>query len=142
MPEQIHQRVAVFLGSKNEVERVTRYHENEPSSDATVSLYVKTPVKKTKSIKPSKKPEIKEPQEPAALSLTQAETPSSTPPSDPTTMPCSVEAWFGELSLDLPTPKKARAPSKKRTHSKSRKKALLAIVAASAQDISKSELLR
>jgi fructose-1,6-bisphosphatase I len=25
-PEQLHQRVAVFLGSKNEVERATRYH--------------------------------------------------------------------------------------------------------------------
>ena len=26
-PEKLHQRVAVFLGSKNEVERVTRYHQ-------------------------------------------------------------------------------------------------------------------
>jgi len=25
-PEKLHQRVAVFLGSKNEVERATRYH--------------------------------------------------------------------------------------------------------------------
>jgi fructose-1,6-bisphosphatase I len=25
-PDKLHQRVAVFLGSKNEVERVTRYH--------------------------------------------------------------------------------------------------------------------
>jgi fructose-1,6-bisphosphatase I len=25
-PERLHQRVAVFLGSKNEVERVTAYH--------------------------------------------------------------------------------------------------------------------
>jgi len=25
-PEKLHQRVAVFLGSKNEVERVTSYH--------------------------------------------------------------------------------------------------------------------
>ncbi len=27
-PEKLHQRVAVFLGSKNEVERVTRYHQD------------------------------------------------------------------------------------------------------------------
>ena len=26
-PEKLHQRVAVFLGSKNEVERVTAYHQ-------------------------------------------------------------------------------------------------------------------
>jgi fructose-1,6-bisphosphatase I len=26
-PEKLHQRVAVFLGSKNEVERVTGYHK-------------------------------------------------------------------------------------------------------------------
>jgi fructose-1,6-bisphosphatase I len=26
-PEKLHQRVAVFLGSKNEVERVTSYHK-------------------------------------------------------------------------------------------------------------------
>ena len=25
-PEKIHQRVAVFLGSKNEIDRVTGYH--------------------------------------------------------------------------------------------------------------------
>ena len=25
-PEKLHERVAVFLGSKNEVERVTSYH--------------------------------------------------------------------------------------------------------------------
>jgi fructose-1,6-bisphosphatase I len=25
-PTKLHQRVAVFLGSRNEVERVTRYH--------------------------------------------------------------------------------------------------------------------
>jgi len=25
-PEKLHQRVPVFLGSKNEVERATRYH--------------------------------------------------------------------------------------------------------------------
>jgi fructose-1,6-bisphosphatase I len=28
-PKSLHERVAVFLGSKNEVERVTRYHEEE-----------------------------------------------------------------------------------------------------------------
>lgn len=28
-PEKVHQRVAVFLGSKNEVERVTKYHQEE-----------------------------------------------------------------------------------------------------------------
>ena len=27
-PEKLHQRVPVFLGSKNEVERVTRYHHD------------------------------------------------------------------------------------------------------------------
>jgi fructose-1,6-bisphosphatase I len=27
-PEELHQRVAVFLGSKNEVELVTRYHQD------------------------------------------------------------------------------------------------------------------
>jgi len=27
-PEGLHQRVAVFLGSKEEVERVTRYHQD------------------------------------------------------------------------------------------------------------------
>ena len=26
MPKQLHERVSVILGSKNEVERVTRYH--------------------------------------------------------------------------------------------------------------------
>ena len=26
-PSKLHQRIAVFLGSRNEVERVTRYHE-------------------------------------------------------------------------------------------------------------------
>ncbi len=26
-PEKLHQRVAVFIGSKNEVERVTGYHK-------------------------------------------------------------------------------------------------------------------
>jgi fructose-1,6-bisphosphatase I len=26
VPEKLHERVAVMLGSKNEVERVTRYH--------------------------------------------------------------------------------------------------------------------
>ena len=26
-PEKLHQRVAVFLGSKNEVERVSAYHQ-------------------------------------------------------------------------------------------------------------------
>ncbi|MCY1506302.1 Fructose-1,6-bisphosphatase class 1 [compost metagenome] len=26
-PESLHQRVAVFLGSKEEVERATRYHQ-------------------------------------------------------------------------------------------------------------------
>jgi fructose-1,6-bisphosphatase I len=25
-PQKLHERVAVFLGSKNEIERVTRYH--------------------------------------------------------------------------------------------------------------------
>jgi fructose-1,6-bisphosphatase I len=28
-PTQLHQRVSVFLGSKNEVERVTRYHHEK-----------------------------------------------------------------------------------------------------------------
>ena len=28
-PEKLHQRVAVFLGSKNEVERVTAYHQEK-----------------------------------------------------------------------------------------------------------------
>jgi fructose-1,6-bisphosphatase I len=28
-PKSLHERVAVFLGSKNEVERVTRYHHDE-----------------------------------------------------------------------------------------------------------------
>ena len=28
-PEKLHQRVAVFLGSKSEVERVTSYHESQ-----------------------------------------------------------------------------------------------------------------
>jgi len=26
MPTKLHERVAVFMGSKNEVDRVTRYH--------------------------------------------------------------------------------------------------------------------
>jgi fructose-1,6-bisphosphatase I len=26
VPQSLHQRVPVFLGSKNEIERVTRYH--------------------------------------------------------------------------------------------------------------------
>ncbi len=30
-PTQLHQRVAVFLGSKNEVERVTAYHAQQSS---------------------------------------------------------------------------------------------------------------
>ena len=28
-PTQLHQRVSVILGSKNEVERVTRYHTDQ-----------------------------------------------------------------------------------------------------------------
>ena len=28
-PTELHQRVAVFLGSKNEVERVTSYHNEQ-----------------------------------------------------------------------------------------------------------------
>jgi len=28
-PEKLHQRVAVFLGSKNEVNRVTAYHQEK-----------------------------------------------------------------------------------------------------------------
>jgi fructose-1,6-bisphosphatase I len=32
-PEKLHQRVPVFLGSRNEVERVTRYHQ-EPDAPA------------------------------------------------------------------------------------------------------------
>jgi fructose-1,6-bisphosphatase I len=31
-PKSLHERVAVFLGSKNEVERVTRYHEEETAA--------------------------------------------------------------------------------------------------------------
>jgi fructose-1,6-bisphosphatase I len=31
-PEKLHQRVAVFLGSKNEVERATRYHLESPQA--------------------------------------------------------------------------------------------------------------
>ena len=27
VPEKLHQRVPVFMGSKNEVERITRYHK-------------------------------------------------------------------------------------------------------------------
>jgi fructose-1,6-bisphosphatase I len=27
-PEKLHQRVPVFLGSKNEVERITSYHQD------------------------------------------------------------------------------------------------------------------
>jgi fructose-1,6-bisphosphatase I len=30
-PESLHERIAVFLGSKNEVERVTGYHREEKS---------------------------------------------------------------------------------------------------------------
>jgi len=30
-PRELHERVAVFLGSKNEVERVTRYHREHAS---------------------------------------------------------------------------------------------------------------
>jgi fructose-1,6-bisphosphatase I len=29
-PDKLHQRVSVILGSKNEVERVTRYHSEAP----------------------------------------------------------------------------------------------------------------
>jgi fructose-1,6-bisphosphatase I len=32
MPASLHERVAVFLGSKNEVERVTRYHREAQAS--------------------------------------------------------------------------------------------------------------
>ena len=28
-PKSLHERIAVFLGSRNEVERVTRYHQEE-----------------------------------------------------------------------------------------------------------------
>ncbi|MDE1716289.1 fructose-bisphosphatase class I, partial [Chromobacterium amazonense] len=28
-PQKLHERVAVFLGSKQEVERVTRYHQEQ-----------------------------------------------------------------------------------------------------------------
>jgi fructose-1,6-bisphosphatase I len=28
-PEKLHERVAVFLGAKNEIERVTGYHKNQ-----------------------------------------------------------------------------------------------------------------
>jgi fructose-1,6-bisphosphatase I len=28
-PEGLHERVAVFLGSKEEVERITRYHQEQ-----------------------------------------------------------------------------------------------------------------
>jgi len=30
VPQSLHQRVPVFLGSKNEIERVTQYHREEP----------------------------------------------------------------------------------------------------------------
>lgn len=33
-PEKLHQRVAVFLGSREEVERVTRYHQEQPPQAA------------------------------------------------------------------------------------------------------------
>ncbi|MEO7129202.1 MAG: class 1 fructose-bisphosphatase [Rhodoferax sp.] len=33
-PGKLHERVSVILGSKNEVERVTRYHDSAPSSTA------------------------------------------------------------------------------------------------------------
>ena len=29
-PQQLHERVSVILGSKNEVERLTRYHQEQP----------------------------------------------------------------------------------------------------------------
>jgi fructose-1,6-bisphosphatase I len=32
-PKSLHERVAVFLGSKNEVERVTRYHTEETAAE-------------------------------------------------------------------------------------------------------------
>ena len=31
-PEKLHQRVSVILGSKNEVERATRYHQEEKAA--------------------------------------------------------------------------------------------------------------
>jgi fructose-1,6-bisphosphatase I len=31
-PDKLHQRVSVILGSKNEVERVTRYHQEEKAA--------------------------------------------------------------------------------------------------------------
>jgi fructose-1,6-bisphosphatase I len=34
MPTKLHERVAVVLGSKNEVERITRYHQEAPAAEA------------------------------------------------------------------------------------------------------------
>jgi fructose-1,6-bisphosphatase I len=34
MPAKLHERVAVVLGSKNEVERITQYHHEAPAADA------------------------------------------------------------------------------------------------------------
>ena len=33
-PQQLHERVSVILGSKNEVERLTRYHQEQQQKPA------------------------------------------------------------------------------------------------------------
>lgn len=48
-PTALHERVAVFLGSYDEVTLVTKYHQSEPSTDETAALTLSKQPKKTKS---------------------------------------------------------------------------------------------
>jgi fructose-1,6-bisphosphatase I len=52
-PTSLHERVAVFLGSKNEVNRVTDYHKEDPPSQVAATLELPKKIAKKKEKNPS-----------------------------------------------------------------------------------------